>query len=85
MTRQSITSALFIFFLIVLLSWLQPVSIQAQEVNLDVPFVPTPYEVVDEMLRLAELKKGDILTTWAVAMGESSSKRPKGLASGRWE
>lgn len=61
MTRQSMTSALFIFFLIVLLSWLQPVSIQAQEVNLDVPFVPTPYEVVDEMLRLAELKKGDIL------------------------
>jgi len=55
------TSSLFIFFLIVLLSWLQPVSIQAQEVNLDVPFVPTPYEVVDEMLRLAELKKGDIL------------------------
>ena len=47
--------------MIVLLSWLQPVSIQAQEVNLDVPFVPTPYEVVDEMLRLAELKKGDIL------------------------
>ncbi len=61
MTRQSMTSSLFIFFLIVLLSWLQPVSIQAQEVNLDVPFVPTPYEVVDEMLRLAELKKGDIL------------------------
>jgi len=61
MSRQSMTSSLFIFFLIVLLSWLQPVSIQAQEVNLDVPFVPTPYEVVDEMLRLAELKKGDIL------------------------
>lgn len=29
--------------------------------NLDVPFVPTPREVVDEMLRLAEIKEGDVL------------------------
>lgn len=27
----------------------------------DVPFVPTPHEVVDEMLRMAGVKKGDIL------------------------
>ena len=61
MDRKSHISWLLIFFLIVLLSWFWPVSVQAQEVRLDVPFVPTPYEVVDEMLRLAELKKGDIL------------------------
>ncbi len=61
MARQSKTSWLLIFILAILLSWLRPVSVQAQEVRLDVPFVPTPYEVVDEMLRLAKLEKGDIL------------------------
>jgi precorrin-6B methylase 2 len=27
----------------------------------DVPYVPTPQEVVDEMLKLADIKKGDVL------------------------
>jgi SAM-dependent methyltransferase len=27
----------------------------------DVPFVPTPYEVVEEMLRLVDIKSGDVL------------------------
>src|SRR3954471_7159783 len=27
----------------------------------EIPFVPTPQEVVDRMLELAELKKGDVL------------------------
>jgi SAM-dependent methyltransferase len=42
-------------------------SAAAQELNwptfqgYDVPFVPTPLEVVDEMLRLARVKAGDIL------------------------
>ncbi|MFO7979767.1 MAG: class I SAM-dependent methyltransferase [Candidatus Aminicenantes bacterium] len=31
------------------------------ESELDVPYVPTPMQVVDEMFRLAELKKGDVL------------------------
>lgn len=31
------------------------------QVSLDVPYVPTPHEVVDEMLRLANLHRGDIL------------------------
>ncbi|MGQ9800193.1 MAG: class I SAM-dependent methyltransferase [Candidatus Saccharicenans sp.] len=35
--------------------------LQAQEVHLDVPFVPTPYEVIEDMLRFAEFKKGDVL------------------------
>jgi tRNA G37 N-methylase Trm5 len=33
----------------------------AQNQRPDVIFVPTPYEVVDEMLRLANVKKGDVL------------------------
>lgn len=61
MAREFKNLWLLIFFLILLLSCLQPVSLHSQQVKLDVPFVPTPYEVVDEMLRLAELKKGDVL------------------------
>jgi len=33
----------------------------AQEVHLDVPFVPTRYPVVDEMLRMAKVTKHDIV------------------------
>ena len=33
----------------------------AREQQPDVIYVPTPYEVVDEMLRLANVKKGDVL------------------------
>jgi tRNA G37 N-methylase Trm5 len=36
-----------------------PAAARAQQP--DVIFVPTPYEVVDEMLRLANVKKGDVL------------------------
>ena len=32
-----------------------------QEYNLDVPYVPTPYEVVMEMLRIADIGKNDVL------------------------
>jgi len=32
-----------------------------QEYKLDVPYVPTPYEVVMEMLRLADVNKDDVL------------------------
>ncbi len=38
----------------------QDVSWQAYR-GYDVPFVPTPTEVVDEMLRLADVKSGDVL------------------------
>ena len=37
-----------------------PVFAQRTQVP-DVIYVPTPYEVVDEMLRLANVKKGDVL------------------------
>jgi len=33
----------------------------AREQQPDVIFVPTPYEVVDEMLKLARVRKGDVL------------------------
>jgi len=33
----------------------------AREQQPDVIFVPTPYEVVDEMLKLAQVRKGDVL------------------------
>jgi tRNA G37 N-methylase Trm5 len=36
-----------------------PAAARAQQP--DVIYVPTPYEVVDEMLRLARVKKGDVL------------------------
>ena len=35
--------------------------LQPPEVRLDVPYVSTPYEVVDEMLRLAQVGAGDVL------------------------
>ncbi|MGZ5453959.1 MAG: SAM-dependent methyltransferase, partial [Candidatus Aminicenantales bacterium] len=53
---------------IILAGWLGAVpSSLPQDVNwqpyrgYDVPFVPTPTEVVDEMLRLAGVKAGDVL------------------------
>ncbi len=33
----------------------------SQDVSLDVPYVPSPQPVVDEMLRMADLKKDDLL------------------------
>lgn len=38
-----------------------PAWAQEARPKLDVPYVPTPQEVVDEMLKLADVKKGDIL------------------------
>ena len=35
--------------------------LQPPDVRLDVPYVSTPYEVVDEMLRLAQVGSGDLL------------------------
>jgi len=36
-------------------------SVQAQEVQLDVPYVPTNQETVEEMLKLAGVKPGDVV------------------------
>ncbi len=51
MIRRLVTAALLAFAL--------PVA--AQNRTPDVIFVPTPPEVVDDMLRLADVKKGDVL------------------------
>lgn len=40
---------------------LAPEASLAQEKHLDVPYVPTKYEVVDEMLRMAGVGKNDVL------------------------
>ncbi|TFG52779.1 MAG: SAM-dependent methyltransferase, partial [Candidatus Aminicenantes bacterium] len=54
-----------IFVLAVLLMLASPSSPQEfpwpKLQGFDVPFVPTPTEVVDEMLRLADVKAGDVL------------------------
>ncbi len=39
---------------------LRPISLLAQEGKI-VPYVPTPQEVVDRMLELAQVKKGDVV------------------------
>lgn len=36
-------------------------GIEAAEYREEIPFVPTPVEVIDRMLELAEVKKGDVL------------------------
>lgn len=55
-------TGLLLFCLVMLLSGLSTSpGLRAQEVRLDVPFVPTPYEVIEDMLRFTDLKKGDIL------------------------
>lgn len=51
-------SCLALFTLILVL---MPGIVPAQERMLDVPFVPTPQKVVDEMLRLASVSKSDFL------------------------
>jgi len=40
---------------------LPPLPAAAQELQLDVPYVPTRYPVVDEMLRLAAVTKDDVV------------------------
>jgi len=47
----------------VLVSWLMTVRVGSIHADYpeEIPFVPTPIEVVDKMLELAEVKKGDVL------------------------
>src|SRR5207244_5266018 len=56
---------LLISFMALTLSW-QGAAVAQQKKRepvkeLDVPYVPTPHEVVDKMLELAEVKKGDVV------------------------
>src|SRR6185295_3719078 len=47
----------------VLVSWLMTVRVGSIHADYpeEIPFVPTPIEVVDKMLELAEVKKGDVV------------------------
>jgi hypothetical protein len=47
----------------VLISWFVMMSIAGANGNYpeDIPCIPTPSEVIDKMLELAEVKKGDVL------------------------
>ena len=38
-----------------------PPAVQVQDTKADVPFVPTPNEVVEEMLKMANVSKGDVV------------------------
>ena len=55
---------------------------QAQEGKI-VPYVPTPQAVVDRMLELAQVKKGDVVYDLGSATVGSSSPRRKSTASRR--
>lgn len=37
------------------------IQLNAQKIELDVPYVPTPQKVVDGMLELADVKKGEVV------------------------
>ena len=48
---------------IIILGWAMQIGFASAMVDYreEIPFVPTPIEVVDRMLELAEVKKGDII------------------------
>ncbi|MDD4777821.1 MAG: methyltransferase domain-containing protein [Fermentimonas sp.] len=48
----------YLFISIFILSGVQ---LNAQQIVLDVPYVPTPQKVVDGMLELADVKKGEVV------------------------
>ena len=59
---------------------LAPAGLSAQDRILDVPYVPTKFPVVDEMLKMAGVAKTDLLTTWGAETGGSSSEPPRNTA-----
>lgn len=48
-----------VFFLV--FSWSHSTRAQLTGLNEEIPFVPTPIKVIDRMLELAEVKKGDVV------------------------
>ncbi|MBI2961565.1 MAG: methyltransferase domain-containing protein [Betaproteobacteria bacterium] len=42
-------------------AWVQPVPAQEEKDNVAGPYVPTPWEIVHEMLKLSDVAKGDTL------------------------
>lgn len=60
-SSRLLSLTVFFFFIGSLTTFLPAQETYRQEVHRDVPYVPSPYEVVEEMLRLAQLRPGDIL------------------------
>src|SRR5678810_848155 len=55
---KKLMSALSVLFTMM---WLQCAALVSAQEGKIVPYVPTPQEVVDRMLELAEVKKGDVV------------------------
>jgi precorrin-6B methylase 2 len=55
------TRCLFALLSVVLLTGLAAAPVQAEEESPDVVYVPTPNDVVSKMLKLAKVKKGDVV------------------------
>ena len=51
----------------------------------EIPFVPTPIGVVDQMLELAEVKKADVVYDLGSGDGRISYVRRKSTAPAPWE
>jgi len=54
------------------LLWLQAAALVSAQEGKIVPYVPTPQEVVDRMLELAQVKKGDVVYDLGSGMVASS-------------
>ena len=52
--------------------WLQAAALVSAQEGKIVPYVPTPQEVVDRMLELAQVKKGDVVYDLGRGTGASS-------------
>ena len=63
---------------------LAPLSLAAQEPSSLAPFVPTPQDVVDRMLELAEVSENDVVYDLGAATDESSSRQQSDTVPGAW-
>jgi hypothetical protein len=76
-----------IFFLIACALWLIAVRITSTAADFpeEIPFVPTPMEVVDKMLELAEVKRGDVVYDLGSGDGRIVIRAAKNTALKPWE
>ena len=58
-------------------------AVHGAEYREEIPFVPTPIEVIDSMLELAEVKKGDVLYDLGSGDGRIVIRAAKNTASAR--
>jgi len=60
--------------------WVACGRIDAADYREEIPFVPTPIEVIDRMLELAEVKNGDVLCD----LGSGDGRISQDLAAGQF-